>query len=48
MLYLYGESNGDKHTQLASLVDLVNPNQLPVKEVFEDIVMIVSQIFIFI
>ena len=44
-LYVFegGESNGDKHTELASLVDLENPDQLPVKEVFEDIVMIVSQ-----
>ena len=31
-------------TELASSVDLKNPDQLPVKEVFEDIVMIVSQI----
>ena len=45
-LYVFkgGESNGDKHTELASSVDLENPDQLPVKEVFEDIVMIVSQI----
>ena len=38
------ESNGDKHTTLASTVDLENPDQLPVKEVFEGILMIVSQI----
>ena len=38
------ESNSDKHTELVSSVDLENPDQLPVKEVFEDIVMIVSQI----
>ena len=37
------ESNGDKHTELASSIDLKNPDQLPVKEAFEDIVMIVSQ-----
>ena len=45
-LYVFegGESNGDKHTELASSVDLENPDQLPVKEVFEDRVMIVSQI----
>ena len=38
------ESNGDKHTKLASTVDLENPDQLPVKEVFEGIPIIVSQI----
>ena len=38
------ESNGDKLTELASTVDLENPDQLPVKEVFEGILMIVSQI----
>ena len=45
-LYVFegGESKGDKHTELASSVDLENPDQLPVKEVFEDIMMIVSQI----
>ena len=44
MFFDGGESNGDKHTELASSVDLENPDQLPVKEVFEHIVMIVSQI----
>ena len=38
------ESNGDKHTELASTVDLENPDQLPVKEIFEGILMIVSQL----
>ena len=38
------ESNGDKHTELASTVNLENPDQLPVKEVFEGTLMIVSQI----
>ena len=38
------ESNGDKHTELASSVDLENPDQLPVKKVFDDAVMVVSQI----
>ena len=38
------ESNNDKHTELASTVDLENPDQLPVKEIFEGITMIVSQI----
>ena len=36
------ESNGDKHTELASAVDLESPDQLPVKEAFESILMIVS------
>ena len=45
-LYVFegDESDRDKHTELASTVDLENPDQLPVKEVFEGIVMIVSQI----
>ena len=45
-LYIFEgeESNGDKHTELASSVGLENSDQLPVKEVLEDIVMIVSQI----
>ena len=38
------ESNGDKHTELASSFDLEIPDQLPVKKVYEGIVMIVSQI----
>ena len=38
------ESNGDKNAELASTVDLENPDQPPVREVFEGIVMIVSQI----
>ena len=38
------KSNGDKQTSLASTVDLENPDQLPVKEVFEGILMIMSQI----
>ena len=38
------KSNGDKHTELASTVDLENQDQLPVKEVFEGILMIVSQL----
>ena len=36
------ESNGDKHTELAIAVDLENPDQLPVKEEFDCVVMIVS------
>ena len=46
LLYVFEgeESNGDKHTALASTVDLENPDQLPVKEVFEGMVMIMSQI----
>ena len=36
------ESNGSKHTELASTVDLKNPDPLPVKEVFESILMIGS------
>ena len=35
-------SNGDKHAELASVVDFKNPDQLPVKEIFEGILMIVS------
>ena len=31
------ESNDDKHTELARTVDLKNPDQLPVKEIFESI-----------
>ena len=44
-LYVFkgDKSNGDKHAELASIVDLENPDQLPVIEVFEGIVMIVSQ-----
>ena len=46
--YLYilegKESNSDKHTDLASTVALENLDQLPVKEVFEGILMIVSQL----
>ena len=38
------ESNGDKHTDLASTVALENLDQLPVKEVFGGILMIVSQL----
>ena len=34
------ESNGDKHIELASTVDLENPDLLPVKEIFEGILMI--------
>ena len=46
LLYVFEgeESNGDKHTALASTVHLENPDQLPVKEVFEGMVMIMSQI----
>ena len=46
ILYVFvgSESNDDKHTETASLTDLENSDQLPVKEVFEDIVMIVYQI----
>ena len=36
------ESKGDKHTEVASAVDLENLDQLPVKELFENILMIVS------
>ena len=38
------ESNGDKHTDLASTVALEKLDQLPVKEVFQGILMIVSQL----
>ena len=41
------ESNGDKHTDLASTVALENLDQLPVKEVFEGTLMIVSQLISF-
>ena len=46
LLYVFGgeESNGDKQIVLASTVDLENPDLLPVKEVFEDMVMIMSQL----
>ena len=46
--YLYvlkdKESNGDKRTDLASTIVLENLDQLPVKEVFEGILMIMSQL----
>ena len=46
LLYVFEgeESNGDKNTALASTVDLENPDQLPVKDVFEGMVMSMSQI----
>ena len=46
-LYVFEGEDGDKHTELASTFDLENPYQLPVKEVFEGIVMIVSKILSF-
>ena len=36
------ESNGDNRKELTSIVDLKNPDQVPVKEVFEGILLIVS------